>query len=93
MNPVVDINQTVDVIASFKLIKGKHETIRACPMRMRRGGQIVSFTKLGLCHPVRHGSRLCYIFDVSDGCNDYSLEFDTSTLRWTLLSMIDGGSL
>ncbi|MDO4271518.1 MAG: hypothetical protein Q4C83_00845 [Candidatus Saccharibacteria bacterium] len=94
MNPVIEINEAVDVIASFRQVtKNKHTAIKAIPLKMLRGGREVIFTKLGLCHPVRHGSQLYYIFNVSDGANDYSLEFDTTTLGWRLISMIDGGNL
>lgn len=90
MNPIVSINQPVDVIVSF----GRSvRTTGVMPVKMRHHGVDISLTKLGLCYPIRHGSRLCYIFDVSDGTNDYSLEFDATTLRWTLLSLIDGASL
>lgn len=90
MNPIVSINQPVDVIVSFSR---SARTTGVMPVKMRHHGVDISLTKLGLCYPVRHGARLCYIFDVSDGTNDYSLEFDTTTLRWTLLSLIDGANL
>ena len=90
MNPIVEINETVNVIASF-VSNNRHVQVK--PVRMRHHGRDITFTQLGLCHPVRHGSQLHYIFDVSDGANDYTLDFDTTTLVWTLVSMIDGGSL
>ena len=90
MNPVVEINQVVEVIASFKK---KKNSITATPLKMRYHGRDITFTELGLCHPVRHGNQLHYVFDVSDGANDYSLDFDATTLTWTLVAMIDGGSL
>ncbi len=92
MNPIVSINQPVDVIVSFS--RSAHtNTNRVMPVKMRHHGVDISLTKLGLRYPIRHGTRLCYIFDVSDGTNDYSLEFDTTTLHWTLLSLIDGANL
>lgn len=90
MNPIIEINQAVDVIATFR--QAGH-AVKAMPVQIQWNNRDVKIEQLGLCHPVRHGSRLCYIFDVSDGANDYSLEFDTTTLKWTLISMIDGGSL
>lgn len=94
MNPVIEINEAVNVIVSFRQAsKDKHSIIKVMPLKMLRGGRATTFTKLGLCHPVRHGSQLYYIFNVSDGANDYSLEFDTTTLGWRLISMIDGGNL
>ena len=90
MNPIVEINEAVNVIASF-VSNNRHVQVK--PVRMRHHGRDITFAQLGLCHPVRHGSQLHYIFDVSDGANDYTLDFDTTTLVWTLVSMIDGGSL
>lgn len=90
MNPVVEINESVDVAAVFRRGSGR---IEARPTAMSWRGRDIKFSRLGLCHPVRHGSRLCYIFDVNDGANDYSLEFDTTELSWRLLSLIDGSSL
>lgn len=90
MNPIVEINETVNVIASFTNANGR---VRVMPARMCWHGRDINFTQLGLCHPVRHGNQLHYVFDVSDGANDYSLDFDATTLIWTLVSMIDGGNL
>lgn len=90
MNPIIEINEIVDVVAVFRHVKSP-TTVQ--PIRMRYHGRDITFTKLGMCHPVRHGTRLHYVFDVSDGANDYSLDFDTTTLTWTLVAMIDGGSL
>ena len=90
MNPVIEINQAVKVIASFEK---KNNAVVAMPLQMFYRGREINFTQLGLCHPVRHGSQLHYVFDVSDGANDYSLDFDTTTLIWTLIAMIDGSNL
>ena len=90
MNPIVEINETVDITATFTKTKNR---VRVIPSYMVWRGRQVNFTQLGLCHPARHGRQLHYIFDVSDGLNDYSLDFDTATLTWTLVSVIDGGSL
>lgn len=90
MNPIIEINQSVNVLASFKLVNNQ---VKVMPVYMRYQGRDIHFSALGLCHLVRHGSRLHYIFDVSDGVNDYSLDFNTTTLTWTLLTIIDGSSL
>lgn len=90
MDPLIKLNQPIDVIASFKRTGN---SVKVMPLRMRYGSRDIAFTQLGLCHPVRHGSQLHYIFDVSDGCNDYSLDLDVSTLTWTLVAVIDGGNL
>ena len=90
MNPIIEINQSVNVLASFKLVNNQ---VKVMPICMHYRGRDIRFSTLGLCHPVRHGSRLHYIFDVSDGVNDYSLDFNTTTLTWILLTIIDGSSL
>ena len=90
MNPIVEINETVDITATFTKTKNR---VHVMPSYMDWRGRQVCFTRLGLCHPVHHGGQLHYVFDVSDGLNDYSLDFDTTTLTWTLVSVIDGGSL
>ena len=90
MNPIIEINQSVNVLASFKLVNNQ---VKVMPICMHYRGRDIRFSTLGLCYPVRHGSRLHYIFDVSDGVNDYSLDFNTTTLTWTLLTIIDGSSL
>ena len=90
MNPIVEINETVDITATFTKTKNR---VHVMPSYMDWRGRQVCFTQLGLCHPVHHGGQLHYVFDVSDGLNDYSLDFDTTTLTWTLVSVIDGGSL
>ena len=90
MNPIIEIDQSVNILASFKLVNNQ---VKVMPVYMRYQGRDIHFSALGLCHPVRHGSRLHYIFDVSDGVNDYSLDFNTTTLTWTLLTIIDGSSL
>ena len=58
MNPIVEINETVNVIASF-VSNNRHVQVK--PVRMRHHGRDITFTQLGLCHPVRHGSQLHYI--------------------------------
>lgn len=90
MDPIITINEAIDVIATFKQTGG-HIVVR--PVRMRWKGRDIDLPQLGLCHPVQQHGHLHYIFDVSDGVNDYSLDFDTVNLAWTLISMIDGGSL
>lgn len=88
MSPVVEINKIVDVTVSFRR---RSSLDRVMPTQMSYHGRDIHFAQLGLCHTVRRGQALCYIFDMSDGLNDYSLEFNTATLAWTLLSIIAGG--
>ncbi len=57
---------------------------------MLRQGRETVFTKLGLRHPTEQGKRMIHVFDMSDGTNDYRLEFDAERLTWQLVSMIPG---
>lgn len=84
MNPVVKIDEPIEVVVSF-LKSG------AQPVKIRRGNQVITITAVNMRYPVRHGQGLLYIFYVTDGQNDYSLEFNTQTLSWRLLAMVDGG--
>lgn len=85
------INQRVAVIATF------HQTGQSLaggglcyPAKMRFRGQDITFTELGLRHPTSQGRRMIHVFDMSDGHNDYRLEFDAEALTWTLISMLAG---
>jgi len=57
---------------------------------MRYQNQDISFTELGLRHPTTAGKRMIHVFDMSDGVNDYRLEFDAESLTWTLVSILEG---
>ena len=60
------------------------------PVKMRYQGREILFTELGLRHPTTTGKRMVHVFDMSDGANDYRLEFDAAALTWTLIAMIEG---
>lgn len=86
MNPD-EINERVEVIAVYKY----GDAGRCCfPARMKYQGQEVAFTELGLRHPTSKGKRMIHVFDVSDGVNDYRLEFDAERLSWTLVAILEG---
>ncbi len=84
----VEINQKVEVIVRFGT-KGQKATM-AFPVKMRWGHKEIAFTELGLRHPTAQGKRMIHVFDMSDGANDYRLEFDAETLTWTLVSILGG---
>jgi hypothetical protein len=88
MNPVEVIDERVDVAVVYK--KGGDITTLACPKKMVHRGREIAFTKLGMRHPTEQGKRMIHVFDMSDGVNDYRLEFDAERLTWTLVSMIAG---
>jgi hypothetical protein len=86
VDPTIKLDERVDVVALYKK-RGDISTV-CFPCKMRYRGQDIVFTKLGLRHPTAKGKRMIHIFDVSDGTNDYRLEFDAESLTWTLVAMI-----
>jgi len=91
MNPVEIINERIDVVVVYRK-NGDIESL-ACPKKMFHRGREIEFTKLGMRHPTEAGHRMIHVFDMSDGVNDYRLEFDAERLTWTLVSMISGEAL
>ncbi|HEX8182112.1 MAG TPA: hypothetical protein VF575_00750 [Candidatus Saccharimonadales bacterium] len=89
MDPTILINERVDVVVIFK----KHAGIGAfcMPCRMRWRGHDYELTELGLRHPTTQGRRMVHVFHMSDGVNDFRLEFDAEALTWTLVAMMGGG--
>lgn len=88
MNPIIEINQRVSVIA---VCHAGGQTAEICtPVRMRYKGHDITFSELGMRHPTTAGKRMIHVFDVSDGINDYRLAFDAESLAWTLVSMLEG---
>ncbi len=87
MDPTTAVNERVKVIASYG--EGKHGPT-CLPVRMKYKNQVISFTKLALRHPTTKGQRMIHVFDMSDGTNDYRLEFDAEGLVWTLVAILEG---
>lgn len=83
-----EINYRVEVVTVFKS-RGDSSTL-ITPVKMRRGKQEIIFTELGLRHPTKKGQRMVHVFDMSDGINDYRLEFDAEMLTWTLTAILEG---
>lgn len=88
MDPTTSINERVDVVSIF--YADVTERLIAMPYKMKYGAREIIFTKLGMRHPTSKGRRMVHVFDVSDGVNDYRLEFDCEHLTWTLVSMVAG---
>jgi hypothetical protein len=82
------INERVDVVAVYK----KHADVSSLcfPYKMRYHGQEIQFKELGLRHPTSAGKRMIHVFDMSDGINDYRIEFDAQSLTWTLVAITEG---
>ncbi|CAN5691750.1 hypothetical protein BH23PAT2_BH23PAT2_02030 [soil metagenome] len=81
------MRQRVEVATFFRL----RDSRSLCyPAKMRHEGQEIIFTELGLRHPASKGHRMVHVFDMSDGINDYRLEFDAEALTWTLVAILEG---
>lgn len=88
MDPTIWVNQRVNVVVLFN--KNGDISSLAYPYKMKYQGREVVFSKLAFRHPTQRGKRMIHAFDVSDGVNDYRLEFDAENLTWTLIAMIAG---
>lgn len=88
MDPTIVINERVDVVSIFNSVV--RENCSCLPWKMKYKKQEIIFTKLAMRHPTAKGKRMIHIFDMSDGVNDYRLEFDAEILTWTLISMVPG---
>ncbi|MBW3568667.1 hypothetical protein KY385_00865 [Candidatus Parcubacteria bacterium] len=84
----VEIDQRVEVVTIFKS-QGDPATL-IFPFKMRWGKKEITFSELGLRHPTAKGQRMVHVFDMSDGINDYRLEFDAEMLTWTLTAILSG---
>lgn len=81
------INERVEVIAIFKR---STDPFSICfPAKMKYKNQLIEFSELGLRHPTSKGRRMIHVFDMSDGINDYRLEFDAEGLIWTLIAVTE----
>jgi hypothetical protein len=86
MDPTIQINERVDVVAVFKR-QGDIGSL-CMPAKMRWRGRDIEITELGLRHPTVQGKRMIHVFHVTDGANGYRIEFDAEALTWTLVAMI-----
>lgn len=88
MDPTIEINERVDVVPIF--YANAAERLICVPWKMKYRNQEVIFTIFGMRHPTEKGMRMIHVFELSDGTNDYRLEFDAERLTWTLVSMLEG---
>jgi hypothetical protein len=88
MDPTVQINERIEVIATFHTVET--DRLICFPRKMRYRNQEVVFTTLGMRHPTAKGQRMIHVFEMSDGVNDYRLEFNAERLTWMLVSMLEG---
>ena len=89
MDPIIKLNERIDVVAVFKK-RGDIATL-CLPCKLRYKNVEINLTELGFRHPTQQGKRMIHVFDMSDGTNDYRLEFDAESLSWTLVGILYGG--
>ena len=88
MDPTVQINERIEVIVTFHTVAG--DRLICFPRKMKFRGQEIDLTIFGMRHDTEKGRRMIHVFEMSDGINDYRLEFDAERLTWTLVSMLEG---
>lgn len=88
MDPTVQINERVDVVAIF--YANASERLVCVPWKMRFRNQDIELKVFAMRHATEKGRRMIHVFDMSDDANDYRLEFDAERLTWTLVSMLEG---
>jgi len=88
VDPSVVIDERVDVYVVYR--KSGSANAVAFPQKMQYRNKVVKFTELGMRHPTEQGKRMIHVFDMSDGTNDYRLEFDAERLVWKLKTIIYG---
>lgn len=86
----LEINDRIEVITRFA--SRGDPAYMIFPLKMRWKKQEIVFSELGLRHPTTKGQRMVHVFDMSDGVNDYRLEFDAEALTWKLVTIIEGES-
>jgi hypothetical protein len=88
MDPTVQINERIEVIATYHVLD--NDRLICFPRKMKFRGQEIEFTVFGMRHPTSKGKRMIHVFEMSDGVNDYRIEFDAERLTWTLVNMLEG---
>lgn len=88
MDPTIPINERVDVVLIH--YANASERLLCVPYKMKYRNQEIIFTVFGMRHATSKGKRMIHVFEMSDGVNDYRLEYDAERLTWMLLSMIEG---
>jgi hypothetical protein len=64
----------------------RRRPLRSYPRRMEYQGREYTFMD-GLRYLVQKGHQLVQVFDMTDGRNDYRLQFNSGDNAWTLVDM------
>ena len=88
MNDIELIDTRVEIVVVYRT---SGEILKQVwPLKMKYQGRVINFTELGLRHPTIQGKRMIHVFDMSDGTDDYRLEFDAEHLTWSLKAISSG---
>lgn len=88
MDPTIRINERIDIVPLF--YANAPERTLCVPWKMRYRNKDIIFNVFGMRHSTVKGKRMIHVFEMSDGTNDYRIEFDAEHLTWTLESMMEG---
>lgn len=78
------INKEVSVNSVF--FSGRNN-FRSFPRQITYDNQQVTFVESGMRYLLQKGQRMVQLFDMTDGQNNYRLQFDSSNFTWTLLNV------
>jgi hypothetical protein len=85
MDQINLINQEVNIVAYY--FRNRARRLRCYPKRMEYGGRRIEFTETGMIRPADKIEGKVDLFDMTDGQNDYRLEFNPATLSWKLIAI------
>lgn len=88
MDPTKKLRERVQVATTYsKDITSEGYT--SFPAKMVYKGKEIVFTTLALGYPTQHGHKTVHVYNMSDGTNDYRLEFDAENLTWWLTEITE----
>jgi len=73
-------NENIQVVASFD------EGGKFKPTAFKHGQKLYRVRSINLSHSIKRGAIREFIFNVSDGANNWILVFNTENLKWQLQS-------
>lgn len=80
------IHERIEVITVFSEHGGDQQ--KCIPRKMKYKNRTITFSELGFRHPTSQGNRMIHVFDTTDGCSEYRIEFDAEALTWSLICII-----
>lgn len=78
------INKPVQVNAVSFSGKGKFRTF---PKQITIDTEEITFVETGMRYLLQKGQSIVQLFDMSDGHQNYRLQFDSKDFSWTLLNV------